>query len=340
MIPFESERRESPLTQQEQLELVTDTILAAVDLAGKLPIQRAADQTIRELYVGDHLPTDLQLPRCWANIYEPLTELRLRYTRNNGDDHVEMVLLATFGDDAWQSIIRRPAHAQNGDPFTGETIQTVSPMGPVQRETGSSYPAEASLEEVSAFITSLIHAHSFQTDAQPIFNPTEQSQAVAIADTLEYALSSPSISTSRYDFFVGDEHFDVVTETEQSKITSIQIGQILRDDIIFEDGAPKNKLDKLVANIELEDFQHAVTFYSEMEDAVVEEKSIDPDMIREILRIISVIEKDFKDTEQLPFEVDDDAATHEKLHWRYGEASPDIDHDAGMYTDDDQPPTL
>jgi hypothetical protein len=157
---------------------------------------------------------------------------------------------------------------------------------------------------------------------------------------LEYALNAHSITMSRYDFTVDDERYEIIAETEKHRISSIQIGHILRDDVVFENGLPKTALDKLVASIELEDFQHAMTFFMETDGLVIPETNVDPDMIREIQRIIVDIEHQFERNAELPFELDDDAATREKQQWRYGDASPDVDHDNGMYTDDDQPPTL
>jgi hypothetical protein len=324
----ESERRESHLTQHEHLELVTDTILAAVDLAGKLPLHHDADQSVRELYIDEQLPADLKLPQCWSNIYEPLTSLTVRYTRRHDEPHSELALLARFGDDAWQSILSRPSQpVTDNTSFTGETAQTLSQFGPRQREASTEYTASASLEEVTALLSSLVHAHSFQNEEQPITDPTEASQAAAISDTLEYALNAHSITTNRYDFTIGDERYEIITESEKNRISSIQIGHILLDDVVFDGDMPKVALDKLVANIELEDFQQAIKFYTEMEDAVVAETNIDPEMVYEIKRIIEVIERRFERSTELPFEVDDDIASQEKQHRRYGSASPDIDDD-------------
>lgn len=277
-----------PTSQYEQLRLVSDTLLAAVDVAEKLGLRVLPESVSREFILSDTLHGDvLRLPQAWKDIAEELEELSARFEYSAGSDRSYLTLRASFSED-WHGLLSRPSHAPASQPFTGEALQIKSEYGPEIAANSRTYPIMATQQEIAEFLKSLIYA-PFQSRAD-IEDPQDFHQAKFIQDTLHESRGAETIEEVTYRFQIGGEEYEIECLRSDGTVVAVEVNHIIQDDVIFVNNEPKRTMRKIVARMELDGSSYGIDFYYEKDDGPAEAMESDIAMVQRVMDIIKAID--------------------------------------------------
>jgi hypothetical protein len=277
-----------PTSQYEQLRLISDTLLAAVDVAEKLDTLVAPESVSREFILSETLHADvLKLPQAWKEIVEELQELSTRFEYSAGSDRSYLTLRASFGDD-WHSSLARPSHAPTSQPFTGEALQIKSEYGPEIAAQSRQYPVTASQQEIAELMKSLLYA-PFQSRVD-IGDPQDFHQAKFIQDTLHESRGAETIEEVTYRFQIDGEEYEIECFRSNGAVAAVEINHIIQDEVVFVDNEPRRIMRKIVARMELDGSSYGIDFYYEKDNEPAEPIESDMAMVQRVMEIIGAID--------------------------------------------------
>lgn len=321
---YDGGTNEESLSQRDLLALSADIHLGAVDLAEALAVTGDRQKSAYELTIyREQLPVHA-VPGCWHDIGEQLESVVIEYRGLAGDERFDLELRAYF-DRGWSSVLSKPALTGNERPFNGDTTRSVNRSG-TQRVV-KRYQTEASYEEVTGFLSALIHDMRYQDEQAPLSDPMDAAQARTVVDTIEQSVDADVVRIETYLVENGGERYLIDCESSDGRVSTVDICQVLADDIVIEHGELKQLYHYLICQITLGNFEQGIRFHVDSEDGFLSEEDVNDDMLVGIKQTIDMLNEWLERPGMSPMDADSETEAARRHRWqeRYGAYSPDID---------------
>lgn len=317
---------EQSFTQREILTISRDIYLGAVDLAEALALTTDRQRSTEELTIyRNDIPLHA-IPDCWKEVNQRLDSIVVQYGGVAADNRLDLELRAYF-DHGWTSSLTKPALTGPEQPFEGRTVESKSVFGPIDRAFGRPYQAQATSEEVAEFLSALIHYKVYQAEQYPLTDPMDATQARMVLETAEQTLTADVLRTDTFQLDHDGESYIIDCERSQGRIISVDVCHVLADDIIIEDGLPRELFHHIVGQIHLGNFEQGIRFYIDSEDGFLPEDEVTDEMLASLKETIDTLNEAIVLPESLIVTADSakEASQIVRDEKRWGRGVPDID---------------
>jgi|GEM_PF-2270102 len=323
---YDESAKERPLSQRELLTISADIHLGAVDIADKLAVIGEKQKTTYELTL---YRKDIPLhaaPSCWKDVNQHLESVVIRYDGHADDDRFGLELRAYF-DNRWTCVLSKPANVDAAEAFAGVATEHKSAFGPVDRSFGRPYPVIARTDEIKEFMSALVHERAYQAEQHPVSDPMDAGQATMIVDTIDHSIDADTSRTDTYQLEYDGDTYLIDCEHSDGRVTSVDICHVLTDDIVFQDGQPKELFHHIVARVSLSNFEQGIMFYTGSEEGYLPEDEVTDEMLLSLKETLQELNGALEtpDTPVIPADTADQAPLILRNEERYGKSSPYVD---------------